>query len=274
MTVALEVRDLHCRLGETQLLSGIHLTLNPGELTVVIGRNGAGKSTLFKHLAGELPCQRGEIRVFGAPIGSGSKAELARRKAVLPQTTNLQFAYEALEVVMLGRLPHQQNRPESREDVRIARACLERVGLEGYEGRNYLTLSGGEQQRVHLARALAQIHENTGSRLLLLDEPTSSLDVAHQHKTLRIVKELTREGVAALLILHDLNLVAQYADKVLVLAERQAIACGSPHEVMTSDILSRAFGFPMTTVPHPWLDCPMVVPGARPREAPLEQHPA
>ncbi|MCY1083243.1 heme ABC transporter ATP-binding protein [Archangium lansingense] len=273
MTVALEVRDLHCRLGETQLLSGIHLTLTPGEFTVVIGRNGAGKSTLFKHLTGELPCQRGEIRVFGAPMGSGSKAELARRRAVLPQTTNLQFAYEALEVVMLGRIPHQQHRLESREDARIARVCLERVGLAGYEGRNYLTLSGGEQQRVHLARVLAQIYENDGSRLLLLDEPTSSLDVAHQHKALGCVKELTREGVAALLILHDLNLVAQYADKVLVLAERQAIAYGPPHEVMTTDILSRAFGYPMTTVRHPWLDCPMIVSGERPSEALFAQHP-
>lgn len=273
MTAALEVRDLHYRIGELQLLSGIHLTVEPGEFMVVIGRNGAGKSTLFKHLTGELPCQRGELRVFGAPLGSSSKAELAQRRAVLPQTTNLQFAYEALEVVMLGRLPHQQRRPESREDVRIARACMERVGLKGYEGRNYLTLSGGEQQRVHLARALAQIHEDVGSRLMLLDEPTSSLDVAHQHKALRLVKELTGEGVAALLILHDLNLVAQYADKVLVLADRQAIACGPPHAVMTRDILSRAFGYPMTTLPHPWLDCPIIVSGERPAGALLEQHP-
>ncbi|XXF80147.1 heme ABC transporter ATP-binding protein [Myxococcaceae bacterium GXIMD 01537] len=273
MSPALEVRDLHYRVGELPLLSGIHLTLEPGEFMAVIGRNGAGKSTLFKHLTGELPCQRGEVRVFGAPLGRGSKAELAQRRAVLPQTTNLQFAYEALEVVMLGRLPHQQRRPESREDVRIARTCMERVGLQGYEGRNYLTLSGGEQQRVHLARALAQIHEDTGDRLLLLDEPTSSLDVAHQHKALKVVKELTREGVAALLILHDLNLVAQYADKVLVLAERQAIACGPPHAVMTRDILSRAFGYPMTTLPHPWLDCPIIVSGERPDGALLE-HPS
>ena len=273
MTVALEVRNLHCRIGETQLLSDIHLTLEAGELTVVIGRNGAGKSTLFKHLTGELPCQRGEIRVFGAPMSNGSKAELARRRAVLPQTTNLQFGYEALEVVMLGRIPHQQDRPESREDVRIARACLERVGLKGYERRNYLTLSGGEQQRVHLARALAQIHESSGTRLLLLDEPTSSLDVAHQHKALQIVKELAQEGVAALLVLHDLNLVAQYADQVLILAERQALACGPPHEVMTAGILSRAFGYPMMTVPHPWLDCPIIVSGERPSDGLFVQHP-
>ncbi|QRN94324.1 heme ABC transporter ATP-binding protein [Archangium violaceum] len=271
MNPVLEVRDLHCQLGQTRLLSGIHLTLEPGELLVVIGRNGAGKSTLFKHLTGELRSQSGEVLAFGSPLGSSSRTELARRRAVLPQSTNLQFAYEALEVVMLGRIPHQQHRPESREDVRIARACLERVGLKGYESRNYLTLSGGEQQRVHLARALAQIHDTAGHRLLLLDEPTSSLDIAHQHKALQLVKEATREGVAALLILHDLNLVAQYADKVLVLAERKALAIGEPRSVMTTNILSRAFDYPMTTLPHPWLDCPIIVSGERSSNALLKQ---
>lgn len=264
MTAAVEVRDLHCRIGEKNLLSGIDLRLEPGELLVVLGRNGAGKSTLLKHLTGELKVQQGEVRVFGAHLGESPRQELARRRAVLPQSTQLQFAYEALEVVMLGRIPHQQRGYESPEDVEISRHYLGRVGLEGYEGRNYLTLSGGEQQRVHFARVLAQIHGTAGSRLILLDEPTSSLDVAHQHKTLQIVKELTQEGVAAFLILHDLNLVAQYADKVLVLADQQDIALGTPREVLTSETLSRAFHYPMSAIAHPWLDCPLIVSGTPP----------
>ncbi|MDC0707461.1 heme ABC transporter ATP-binding protein [Stigmatella sp. ncwal1] len=264
MSAAVEVRNLHCRIGQVNLLADINLRLEPGELLVVLGRNGAGKSTLLKHLTGELKVQQGEIRIFGAHLGESPREELARRRAVLPQTTHLQFGYEALEVVMLGRIPHQPRGHESPEDVEIARHCLQRVGLEGYEGRNYLTLSGGEQQRVHFARVLAQLHGTSGSRLILLDEPTSSLDVAHQHKTLQIVKELTQEGVAAFLILHDLNLVAQYADKVLVLAERQAIALGTPRSVLTAETLSRAFNYPMSTIAHPWLDCPLIISGNPP----------
>ncbi|WNG29941.1 heme ABC transporter ATP-binding protein [Cystobacter fuscus] len=267
MTAALEVHQLHCQIGTTPLLTGIDLALEPGEFLAVIGRNGAGKSTLLNHLTGEMVGQQGEVRVFGAPLVSQPREELARRRAVVPQSTTLPFASEVLEVVMLGRIPHLRHRPESREDVRIARDCLARVGLGGYEGRDYLTLSGGEQQRVHLARALAQLHGSPGQRLILLDEPTSALDVAHQHRTLQLVKELTREGVAALLILHDLNLVSQYADKVLVLAERRVLAFGTPHEVMTTEVLTRAFGYPMTALPHPWLECPLIISGEQRAQA-------
>ncbi len=261
MTLALDVRQLHCQVGQTLLLRGIDLTLAPGELLVVLGRNGAGKSTLFKHLTGERKSPRGEVRVFGEPLERLSPSALALRRAGVAQSTHLQFASSALEVVLLGRIPHQRHRPESREDVRIARDCLARVGLGGHEARDYLTLSGGEQQRVHLARALAQLHGGEGSRLLLLDEPTSNLDVAHQHQTLRLARELTGEGVAALLILHDLNLAAQYADKILLLAERQALALGPPRDVLTTELLGRAFDHPMTALAHPWLDCPLVLSG-------------
>ena len=194
MTAALEVQHLRCQAGQTLLLSGIHFTLAPGEFLAVIGRNGAGKSTLLDHLTGERTAPEGEVRVLGEPLHRHPRGELARRRAVVPQSTSLPFAYETLEVVMLGRIPHQRHGPESPEDVRIVSACLARVGLAGYEGRDYLTLSGGEQQRVHLARALAQLHGPPGPRLLFLDEPTSSLDVAHQHRVLECMKALTAEG--------------------------------------------------------------------------------
>lgn len=274
MIAALEVQRLRCQAGQTLLLSGIDFTLAPGEFLAVIGRNGAGKSTLLSHLTGERTGPEGEVRVFGEPLPKYPREELARRRAVVPQSTSLPFAYETLEVVMLGRIPHQRRHgPESPEDVRIASDCLARVGLAGYEGRDYLTLSGGEQQRVHLARALAQLHGAPGPKLLLLDEPTSSLDVAHQHRVLQLVKELTEEGVAALLILHDLNLVSQYADKVLVLAERRVLAFGTPHEVMTTEVLSRTFGYPMTALPHPWLGRPLIVSGAPGTESSRAQAP-
>ncbi len=265
MSPILDVRDLSCRVGGRALLSGLRFTLEPGQFMAVVGRNGAGKSTLLKHLTGEVPAHEGDVRLFGEPLAPHRGEALACRRAVVPQSTHLPFSYETLEVVLMGRIPHQRRRAESPEDVRVARACLERVGLGGHEARDYLTLSGGEQQRVHIARALAQLHGTPGDRLLLMDEPTSSLDVAHQHKTLELVRELTREGAAALLILHDLNLVAQYADRVLLLAEQQALAFGPPSEVMTTERLGRAFGYPMTALPHPWLPCPLIVSGeARP----------
>jgi iron complex transport system ATP-binding protein len=268
MTALLEVHGLDCLVGRIPLLTGVHFTLAPGEVLALIGRDGAGKSTLFKHLTGELPVRAGEVRLLGTPLARHGAEALALRRAVVPQSTHLPFSYEVLEVVLMGRIPHlRRQRGESDENARIARECLQRVGLGGSETRDYQTLSGGEQQRVHIARALAQLHGTPGPRLLLMDEPTSSLDVAHQHQTLRLVKALSGEGVAALLILQDLNLVAQYADRVLALAERRTLAFGTPAEVLTPELLERTFGHPMTTRPHPWLPCPLIVPGARPPDA-------
>lgn len=262
------VRSLSCRIGDKTLLSKVDLELKESEFLVVIGRNGAGKSTLLKHVVGEMQSSEGGIEVFGEPLEKASTRELARKRAVLAQSTPLYFDYQVLEVVLLGRIPHQKRQMETAEDLAIALDCLARVGLRGYEERNYLTLSGGEQQRVHLARVLAQIEiseeEKTRvPRLLFLDEPISSLDIAHQHDVLDLTKELTQEGVGVFAVLHDLNLAAQYADRIVVLCDGKVLACGRPSEVLTQEILFEAFGHRVLIARHPCLDCPLIISGNR-----------
>ena len=241
------------------LLSQVRFSLSPNELIVIVGRNGAGKSTLLKHISTEISNPKSYIEIFGKNISEYKIKALAQRRAVLPQSTTLNFAYEVLEVVLLGRIPHQQRQTESILDIEIAERCLADVGLKGYERRNYLTLSGGEQQRVHFARVLAQLTHVKHSRLLLLDEPTSSLDISHQHHSLKLVKNLTQHNLSCIAILHDLNLTSQYADKVLILDQGKVLAFGHPTTVLTSEILTKAFNYPIQTLPHPHSDRPLIL---------------
>ncbi|WP_235183149.1 heme ABC transporter ATP-binding protein [Deinococcus phoenicis] len=255
-----DVADLNFSVSGRELLRKVTFGLTGGEMLVVLGRNGAGKSTLLKHLTGELG--KGGVRMFGQTLRDHAPGDLARRRAALPQQTLMTFAYEVLDVVLLGRIPH--GRRETDEDREVARAALERVGLAGFEHRNILTLSGGEQQRVHLARVLAQLwaapaEPEKPPRVLLLDEPTSSLDLAHQHATLRLARDLCAEGVGVIAVLHDLNLAAQYADRVLIVSGGRVTALGTPEEVLTPAIIEDAFGHRVAVTPHPCLKCPLIV---------------
>ena len=264
----LDVKSLSCHIGEKMLLSNVDVALAPGEFLVVIGRNGAGKSTLLKHAVGEMHSAQGKIDIFGQALAAHPPRELAKKRAVLAQSTPLHFDYQVLEVVLLGRIPHQKRQVETIADIKIAHDCLMRVGLEGYEERDYLTLSGGEQQRVHLARVLAQIEHTPGEthqpeRLLFLDEPISSLDIAHQHEVLDLAKQLTTEGVGVFAILHDLNLAAQYADRIVILSQGKVLATGTPTQVLTQETLYEAFQYHVHVARHPNLDCPLIISGSQ-----------
>ncbi len=252
------VHDLHVSVPGRELLRSVEFDLRAGELLVIVGRNGAGKSTLLRQLSGELP-MRGGIRVFGQRLEEHNLQKLARRRAVLAQQTRLSFGYEVEEVVLLGRIPHQNGQVETPEDRRIALDCLARVGLSHLVHRNYLTLSGGEQQRVHLARVLAQLEGTEGDRLLILDEPTSSLDLGYQHGVLRLARELGHERVGVLAVLHDLNLASQYADRLLLLADGGVLAYGTPREVLQPELVEAAFGHDVLVIDHPTLGFPLVV---------------
>jgi iron complex transport system ATP-binding protein len=256
--MTLEGRSLTFRIGERALVDDVSLRVAPGEIVAVVGANGAGKSTLLKLLCGDLPLARGEVYVNGKPLARWSKRDLARARAVLPQTSPLSFGFNALEVVLMGRSPHIQG-IERPADYTIARTALASARVDHLAARSYLTLSGGEQQRVQLARVLAQIWEDTGARYLLLDEPTNNLDLAHQHGTLTIASDFARRGVGVLVILHDLNLAAQYADHILVMKGGRALAYGAPNAVLTSDIIHAAFDIDVLVQAHPCLNCPLVV---------------
>lgn len=259
----LEARNVTVKIGDKALVNNVSLTVNSGELVAIVGPNGAGKSTLLKAMTGDMNVSAGEIYMGGKPLQQWRRRDRARVRAVLAQQSTLTFAFTVLEVVLMGRGPHVRN-TEQTLDYEIAEAALNACSVAHLADRYYTTLSGGEQQRVQTARVLAQIwtKPESGTRYLLMDEPTNNLDLSHQHSTLSVAREFAADGTAVLAILHDLNLAAQYADRVLILRDGQELVTGTPHKIMTSEIIEAAFGMPVTVVPHPNLDCPLIVPGA------------
>lgn len=249
------------------LLDGVSLSVGAGEVLVLLGANGAGKSTLLKCLAGDLRPERGQVQLNGRALHHWSALEAARRRAVLPQASPLSFPFTALEVALMGRIP--QGGP-SAADMEIALAALGAAEAEHLAERRYTTLSGGERQRVHLGRVLAQLWEplpGDEPRWLLLDEPTASLDLAHQHSVLALARRWassgrSQRGLGVLVVLHDLNLAAQYADRVAVLKQGRLLEQGRPQEVLRPQPIFDAFGLPVRVLPHPELDCPLIVPRA------------
>jgi iron complex transport system ATP-binding protein len=242
------------------LLDGVELAVRPGEVLALLGPNGAGKSTLLRCLCGELAPDAGQVRINGRPVAAWGARDLARRRAVLPQHSALGFPFTVLEVVLMGRIPHGGPGPG---DEGRALAALEAAEVAHLTGRTYTTLSGGERQRVHLARVLVQLWDalpDAEPRWLMLDEPTASLDLAHQHATLALARRWAGEGVGVLVVLHDLNLAAQYADRVAVLQAGRLLALDSPCAVFEPALIARAFGLAVRVLSHPELDCPLVVP--------------
>lgn len=255
----IEARNITVEINSKKLLDDVSLEMRAAEVLVVVGANGAGKSTLRKVLCGDLVPTSGEVSMSGKSLDNWTLPERARVRAVLPQDSSLNFPFTVLEVVLMGRAPHAKG-AESAKDFEIARCALEKVDALDLETRIYPTLSGGERQRVHLARILAQIWEPTENpRYLLLDEPTSSLDLTHQHQTLKIAREFAAKGVAVLIILHDLNLAAQYADRILMLKNGQIVALGTPKNVLTSETIHQTFAVKVSIINHPHLDCPLIV---------------
>ena len=253
----LALEDATVRIGRATLLDGLSLEVAPGEVVAVVGPNGAGKTTALRLLAGETAPSSGRAVLDGRPFDL--EDGLARRRAVLPQKSALAFGFSALDVVMLGRTPHRSTRAEDRA---AASRSMHAAGVAGLAGRRYPSLSGGEQQRVHLARALAQLDGTEGPRYLLLDEPTSALDLAHQHAVLRVARRQAADGVGVLAVLHDLNLAAQYADRIAVLAGGRLVAVGTADAVLTPSVVRCAFGISVVVTRNPCAACPMVVPTA------------
>ena len=238
-------------------IDGVHLVrevsvgIRPGEVVALMGPNGAGKSTLLRLLAGDVAPDSGGITVDGQALEDVSIIERARRRAVVPQRSSIAFGFTVLETVLIGRYPHGGDQARA-ADVRIARHALARAGVAEFEARLVPTLSGGELARVMLARALAQIDGDGGTRYLLLDEPTGALDPAHQHHVLRLLRGTARENrVGVLIILHDLNLAARYADTIVFMRRGSVTACGSPDEVLTPALIAGTFDVDATIVPHP-----------------------
>jgi iron complex transport system ATP-binding protein len=236
--VAIDVVGLHVKLGSTPILLGVDLTVAAGEWVTVIGPNGAGKSTLLRALGGLLVFG-GSIALVGTPSNRLRRRDRARLVATVPQTPVVPPGMAVLDYVLLGRTPYI--RPLAREslaDLDAADEVLRRLDLVRFADRPLETLSGGERQRAFLARALAQ-----GATLLLLDEPTSSLDIGHQQEVLDLVDELRADrGLTVLATMHDLSIAGEYADRMVLLAGGRVVATGTPRDVLTEKLLSEHYG--------------------------------
>jgi iron complex transport system ATP-binding protein len=219
------------------ILDGVDLRLVPGRVVAVVGANGAGKSTLLKVMAGERKPTGGEILLDERPLSAWPIAALAGRRAVLPQSVEIVFPFLASEVVTLG-LPQHIDHKTGDQFVRRALAAVE---MEDFAGRVYGTLSGGEKQRVQLARVLAQAWTGVNA-FLLLDEPTASLDLAHQLLILRLARAHADAGGGVMVVLHDLNLAAMVADEIVALKDGSRIAAGPPASIITNDLIAALYG--------------------------------
>ena len=255
----ISAQNITVAVGEKRLVSSISVSVNPGEVVAMIGANGAGKSTTLKALCGEVIPDEGTVSLNGKPLRDWSALERARQMAVLPQSSSLSFGLRVDEIVALGRLP-TEGLVTKEEDQRIIQEAMERTDIAHLASRSYMTLSGGEKLRAHLSRTIAQIlGPTTGeSRVLLLDEPTSSLDLNHQLRVLEIVRELAGEGIGVFAILHDLNLAARFADRLYVLKNGVCLEEGEVKKVLRPEMLLDAFGLKARLVEVEGLSHPTV----------------
>jgi len=256
----LKIENLSVSYGARRVLRAVSLDLQAGEVLALIGPNGAGKSTLVRAASGVIPVQAGRVGVNGDDLLALSAMRRARYLAVVPQATSLPPAFTAWETVLLGRTPYLNFLGQvSTKDEEIARQALQKVDAFDLAERRVGELSGGEQQRVLLARALAQ-----STPILLLDEPTVHLDLQHQVALMEIVRSLAHnDNLAVLIALHDLNLAARYADRVALLVAGEIKAAGTPRQVLTPEIISKAYNLPVQVIPHPYADVPLVLPDSR-----------
>jgi iron complex transport system ATP-binding protein len=242
----LEARDVHLRRGGRPVLAGVSLALRPGELVALVGPNGAGKSSLFALLAGEIRPDRGTVMLDGRPLAAFSAAALAAERAALEQAPSLSAPFAVAELVLLGlaAVPRADI-----DEAGLAARAMAAAGVADLASRPADRLSGGERARAHLARVLAQLWAGRaagGGRVLLLDEPTASLDLAHQVALMTAERAEALHGAGVLVVLHDLNLAAAFADRAVLLSDGRVAAEGPPAAVLNARLLSTVYGAPIS----------------------------
>ncbi|WP_368497720.1 heme ABC transporter ATP-binding protein [Herbiconiux sp. A18JL235] len=239
MSAVLRAREVTVDIGGRRILDGVDVELHAGELLVLVGPNGAGKSTLLSVLAGDRAPTSGVVELDGALLDSHPVAERARKRSVLTQSNDVSFPFAVEEVVRMGRAPWR-HRPEAALDDEMVAAAMEAGEVEGFASRAVTALSGGERARTAFARSFAQ-----QCRIALLDEPTASLDIRHQHRVLARTRDRVRRGGAAVVVLHDLNLAAAYADRIALLERGRLAAVDAPRAVLSSALLTRVYRHPI-----------------------------
>ena len=252
----LSIQSIKVSYGETEILHDVTLEIPAGEVVSLIGPNGAGKTTLMRAISGVIPIQSGSVYVEGQDLSSTPVAQRARLLAVVPQARKLTPEYTAKQAIMMGRTPYLGWLGNSGQvDFDKVDWAIDRTGISGLVERRVDELSGGEQQLVLIARALAQ-----DAPVILLDEPTAHLDLRHQATILELVHQLASErNLAVLMSLHDLNLVSIFSDRITLLDQGIIVADGSPHEVLVREQLTSVYGVPLDIIQHPHKNIPLVL---------------
>jgi len=256
----LKARQIDYKHKEFFILNDVDVTLDYGDFLAIVGPNGAGKSSLLSILANEVKQGKQKITFKNKEISEWEVRELSMHKAKFSQHNSNEIPLQVKDVVMMGRYPYFDSQPR-KEDFEAMNKHMYETDVYHLKERDYNTLSGGEKQRVHLSRVMAQVENEIEKKLIFLDEPLNNLDVKHQYKALEIIKKFTQKDNAAIVVLHDLNLAAQFADKILLMKSGKVSAYGTPEEVFTAENITQAYNFPCTICPHPVNANPMIIFG-------------
>lgn len=243
------------------ILKDVDINVGFGEFLAIVGPNGAGKSSLLNLLANEIKTDnKKNIQFKDKILSDWNLEELSKHKAKFSQHNAQDIPLLVADVVMMGRYPYFSSQPHQEDFVSVQKAMTE-TDVVHFQKREYNSLSGGEKQRVHLARVLAQLDNEIENTLLFLDEPLNNLDIKHQYKTLELIKNYTKTNNTAIVVLHDLNLAAQFADHILLMEKGSVLSYGSPEKVFTAETISKAYNFPCTICRHPVNDNTMILFG-------------
>lgn len=255
--IAISIRNLDYTAGSNHILKNINISFEQGEFIGIIGPNGSGKTTLLRHISAWLKPEKNAVLINERDVLSFSEKELAREMALVAQSSQIEFEFTAMDVVLMGRSPYiSRFQDESRRDLGIARNAMEVTHTWHLKDRTANSLSGGELQRVMIARALAQ-----DTSILLMDEPISHLDIHHQIEILDLVKGLQIEkGLTVVAVLHDLNLAAQYCDELILLHNGEICCSGSAQEVLTQENIYRVYGINVYVMKNPINGFPLIIP--------------
>lgn len=245
--MTMQLDNVGYKVAGRSIIKNLSIDIIPGKVSVIIGPNGAGKSTVLSLLSGDIAPSYGCVLMDAVPLTTLGVRHIARHRAVLPQLGQSNFAFTAMDIVRMGRIPHDEA-PEHPNAVRITDCVMAETGTSHLKRQDITTLSGGERQRVNLARVLAQVWDDRASleapKYLLLDEPISALDPKYQLRILRLLKNYAERGYGVALVLHDMTMAAMFADMVYIMDAGECLYSGPPSEVMTADVLSKVWQIP------------------------------
>ena len=254
----LEINSIFLKIKNKLILNDISLHIESGDMISIIGPNGSGKTTLLRTISNEIPVSDGKIEFMNKNILDWGLNEYANKKAVLSQSNNLVFPFSVIDIVKMGRFP-LNNKGNQTEENNLCKKILNIFDLNDYIDQNYITLSGGEKQRVQLARVIAQIwSDDYSKKILILDEPTSYLDIKHQYLLFKFLKELNQKGLTIIMVLHDLNHALSNSNKIAVLKDSKLISFGKTKNIITEDLIKNVFEIDLKLINYEGSDMPII----------------